>query len=628
MTMPSRLTRTLSAILFALLFAAHSAPAQRKDQDIKFRLAQSYERSGDYTAAVAIYKELYLHDSTNVVLVESLKRDLLQLKRYDEAIILFQSILRRTPGDINLLGQLGSIYAQNADQKKATETWERAVSMEPKTETTYRFVGSWAVQSRMFEYAIALYKRGRTACGDPQLFTSDIGYLYGIMLNYADATKEYLSLLTKSPGQLNFVQSRIATYTGKAEGLAAATASVQQAAKAEPANMEYQKLLAWLYMEAKDFAKAYDVYKWIDEKTAAGGKELFAFAERTLREKGYAVASKAYASLISSYPNAEFLPQTKFGYARTLEEIDLAKDTIMLFGLAAAGGSRPETEGNPAYAGAIAAYQKVVVEFPSLEVAPRSLLRIAEIQYERYGDLDASKASLENLIARYAAVPQIIVDARLLLAEVSVARGDVDRAAVQYDAVAGKAPYIGEQRERAAYRLAELDYFAGRFKECLTKLADLTRNPTSDAANDALGLQIFIQENTASGDAAIKEFAQAALLQRQRKLSEAAGRFESILKTYAGTPLIDETLIQIGAAYTQMRRYKEAASMFERLAAEYPESIVLDQSLIQLGQIYALGLKDVPRAIAAYQQLLEKFPNSIYVSEARKHIRELRGDTL
>ena len=105
-------------------------------------------------------------------------------------------------------------------------------------------------------------------------------------------------------------------------------------------------------------------------------------------------------------------------------------------------------------------------------------------------------------------------------------------------------------------------------------------------------------------------------------------RFEAILKTYGGAPLIDETLIQIGSAYTQMRRYKDAASMYERLAAEYPESIVLDQSLIQLGQIYALGLKDIPRAIAAYEQLLEKFPNSIYVSEARKRVRELRGDTL
>ena len=114
MIMPPTHLRPFSALLLALLFAACTAAAQRKDLDIKFRLAQSYERSGDYEAAVKIYAELYPGDSLNVVIIESLTRDLLQLKRYDEAISLFQSMVRRSPSDINLLGQLGNIYAQNA----------------------------------------------------------------------------------------------------------------------------------------------------------------------------------------------------------------------------------------------------------------------------------------------------------------------------------------------------------------------------------------------------------------------------------------------------------------------------------------------------------------------------------
>jgi TolA-binding protein len=77
-----------------------------------------------------------------------------------------------------------------------------------------------------------------------------------------------------------------------------------------------------------------------------------------------------------------------------------------------------------------------------------------------------------------------------------------------------------------------------------------------------------------------------------------------------------------------MGRFTESAAMYERLATDYPESIALDRALIQLGRVYAIGLKDVPKAIAAYQQLLEKYPNSIYVSAARKRVRELRGDSL
>jgi TolA-binding protein len=434
-------------------------------------------------------------------------------------------------------------------------------------------------------------------------------------------------MLKGNPSQLNFVQSRIATYTGKADGLAAATVAVESAARADDADVGIQKLLAWLYMEAKDFAKAYEVYTALDKKTNAGGRELFSFAERTLKEQGFAVASKAYAAIMSAYPKFEGLAQVKFGYARTLEEIDIEKDTTTLFG-PPAGGDRPETEHNPMYAGAIAAYNKVIAEFPSMEVSARSLLRIADIQYERFADLDAARTSLESLLKTYPAFPQIVIDARLVLGEVYLALGDMERSAAQCAVVAGKPPYIGDQRERAAFRLAELDYFGGNFKECLAKLADLTKNPTSDATNDALGLQIFVQENMQSSEAGLKDFARAALLVRQRKLSEAVGRFEAVLAAYPKSDLIDETLLSIAAADAQMRRYKEAAAMYERLAADYPESIALDRALIQLARIYAVGLKDIPKAIAAYQQLLEKYPNSIYVSEARKRARELRGDTL
>jgi TolA-binding protein len=289
---------------------------------------------------------------------------------------------------------------------------------------------------------------------------------------------------------------------------------------------------------------------------------------------------------------------------------------------------RPETEQNPMYGGAMAAYNKVITEYPTLDVAARSYVRIATIQFEHFGDLDAARTTLETLVKNYNGYAGIMTDARLLLGEVYLILGDLDRAAGQDAFVAGKPPYIGEQRERAAYRLAELDYFSGKFKDALAKLADLTRNPTADATNDALGLQIFIQENSKSGEDGLKEYAKAALLQRQRKLSEAIGRYESILKDYAGTDLIDETLLNIAAAYAQMGRFTESAAMYERLATDYPESIALDRALIQLGRVYAIGLKDVPKAIAAYQQLLEKYPNSIYVSAARKRVRELRGDSL
>jgi outer membrane protein assembly factor BamD (BamD/ComL family) len=61
---------------------------------------------------------------------------------------------------------------------------------------------------------------------------------------------------------------------------------------------------------------------------------------------------------------------------------------------------------------------------------------------------------------------------------------------------------------------------------------------------------------------------------------------------------------------------------------DFPESTVLDRTVIKIAEVYQFGTKDFPNAIASYQKLLEQYPHSIYAGEARKRIRELRGDNI
>jgi outer membrane protein assembly factor BamD (BamD/ComL family) len=68
--------------------------------------------------------------------------------------------------------------------------------------------------------------------------------------------------------------------------------------------------------------------------------------------------------------------------------------------------------------------------------------------------------------------------------------------------------------------------------------------------------------------------------------------------------------------------------VYEKLKNDFPESIMSDKSQMKIAAVYQLGLKENDKAIATYQKLLEQFPNSIYVSEARRRIRELRGENL
>ena len=621
--------RKLPIVILSLLVSSFCS-AQQREVDIKFRLAQSYERMSNYDAAIKLYEEIYRSDSTNFVVFDALRRAYLQIKKYDEAITLTRRRLAQTPNDVGLWAQLGTMYIRASDEKSANDAWGKAIAVDPKNEFTYRLVAGAMIEARLFEPAIATYRRGRDALQKPLAFNNDLAYLYGIMLNYGEATREYLSMLHDTPGQLTYVQSRIGTYTVRADGLSAATLVVEQASSSEPNTLPYRQLLAWLYMEGKRFDDAYTVYHRIDEMSHAEGKEIFNFADRALREHAYTIASKAFADLITNYPKFPQLPQAKFGYARTLEEANSPQDSLNLskdWNLLPDSSGRV-AESDPPLKGALEAYTRVVNEYPGSEVAALSLLRIAGLQFDRFLNIDEAMSALLQLDQKYARYPAITLEAKLRLGEIYVAQGKLDKAEESYTLALSAGAMNKDVRERAAFRLAELRYFQGRFADAVRQLQDLTKDASANVTNDALGLLIFIKENTAQGDTDLKEYADADLLARQRRLSEALARYETILQAKKNPDLLDETLMSVGDIYARMRRFPEALSSYEHLARDYPESINLDRAQMKIGLIYETGMHEKEKAIAAYGALLEKYPNSIYASEARKKIRELRGDTL
>jgi len=622
--------RKQKIFLLALCFLGlhYFTAAQNRPSDIKFKLAQSYERAGDYETAVTLYEEAFAKDSSSPVIYDALRRNYQQLKRYDEAITLMKRWLRKSPGDPGLLSQIGSIYILKSEEQKAFEVWDRAIALNPKSETNYRIVGSAMLQSRLFDRTIDLYKRGRIACSKPTLFTSDIAYLYSIMLNYADATREYLNLIRQNPAQIGMAQSNIATYTNRADGLSASIAVVEEAAKSDEANIPFSQLLAWLYMEGKYFDRAYDVYKAIDEKTNAGGRELFNFAERALREKVYTVTVRTYRGIMNSYPKFELMAQVKYGYARSLEESDNMEDTLKLFGGLNPVSKKDAAESKQRYAGAIDIFNQVITEYPNTEFAARSLLNVALIKRDKFFALDEARASLEILVNKYNRFPAISQEGIFNLGDVYLALGNLDLAGAQYKSLSEIGLNVNPLREKAALRLAELDYFNNKFLDAVAKLTDLTLNPNSDAANDALSLKLFIQENLQSSEEALKEYARADLLKRQCKFTEALQYFETIVKKYPKTNIVDKSLIDIGDLQSRTGNYAEAIASYNRLITDFPESILFDRTLMKMGRVYQIGLNDKTKAIESYERLLEKFPTSLFANEARQRIRELRGDSI
>jgi outer membrane protein assembly factor BamD (BamD/ComL family) len=59
-----------------------------------------------------------------------------------------------------------------------------------------------------------------------------------------------------------------------------------------------------------------------------------------------------------------------------------------------------------------------------------------------------------------------------------------------------------------------------------------------------------------------------------------------------------------------------------------PTSVLRDRAQMRIAEVYERLLKDNVKAVEAYERLLEQFPTSLFVEEARKRIRALRGEVL
>ncbi len=620
--------KPIMVLFVSLLLAGGTARlfSQPQDQLMKLRLAQSYEQAGNFEQALRLFNELYTKDSSNVVYFDGMRRSYLQLKKYDEAAALIRRRLAVTPGDVNLIATLGSVYYKAGEEARASEEWERAIAVAPQNGSVYRAVASMLVENRLLDKAAEVYRRARTACNDPNLFTIELAQLLAVTMDYGGATAEYLRWLRQNPMQLGFVQGRMTAYTGKEEGRLAAVEAVKAELRRDE-NLQLYQLLGWLYLEGKKFADALDVYRKIDQISKAHGGEIYGFAERALKEHAFEVAARAYREAIDVPVSAARMPYAKYGYASALKELSGLPDSSR--SLVAPPAQYPVAESQTRYAEAIDCFRQVIKDYPRSEFSARSYYQIGLIQFEKVFDLDASLASFEQVEREFPGAPVIRYDVGLKIGAVLEAKGDTAKAAIRFRVVAGAPDATPDQQDEATYRLAELAFYGGRVQQAMDFLNTIALNLKADYANDALLLLSFLQENLNTTPSALAEYGAAEFLARQQKNTEAIAMFLDVIEKNPRALLVDDALLRVGTLQTQTRRYADALASYDRLLTQFKESsIALDRAQFSIGEIYQFGLNDKARAIAAYEKLLANYPQSLLVELARKRIRELRGDAL
>lgn len=130
-------------------------------------------------------------------------------------------------------------------------------------------------------------------------------------------------------------------------------------------------------------------------------------------------------------------------------------------------------------------------------------------------------------------------------------------------------------------------------------------------------------------DVAVK-FEMATRLYDTGKYNDAIRLIEQIAPAYRGKPQAEKLFYMFSQSYYKTEQYYLAAYQFESFVSGYPKSEKIEEAAYlgakcfsMLSPVYSLDQVDTYKAIDKLQNFIDSYPNSTYLPEANKTLKEL-----
>lgn len=581
----------------------------------RFRLADRYFSAGQFDRAIALFEDLRQELPGSNPVFNRLKDSYLGARRYDDALRLVHDQIERTGPTTTLLAEIGSIHVASGDLEAAARAWQRTIEAAPDNVQTYRVLYMVMASNRLWEAARDMLLEGRERLRQPQLFRSELAELYSRTDQFGGALEEWAALLHDDPSRFSFVRGRMGNLLDRADAGESFREALDRLIRRDPTRLTLRRLAAWLTSELGDFETGLDHMRAVDRLGRESGESLFAFAEAALQAGALDQAENAFDIILENHPGSS-------NAASALLASALLHETR-----AQNAGENPTgASGAPNAARAAERYNRFLEEYPNHAATPAAMRRLAELRRDLFRDYDRANELLQEVTSRFPDT-QEAVEARLALGELAILQNDLPRARAAFTQLETQLR-IGERAERARLALAQLDFYEGNFDMALSRTSAMQRNTATDVANNAIELRLILSENQGPDtlSIALRHFARAELLQRQRHHEDALETLDALLASHQGHPITPLARFRRAAALRHLERPAEALAVLDALPRDFPDSYLADRALFAAAEVHERELQDTQAAIEGYMHLLSRFPGSLLAPEARARIRRLRGD--
>lgn len=591
-------------LFFALLWLCGKALAQDND----LQLARQYATNGDQQKALDIYQKLYRQN--NEAYFSYYVNSLIALKKFDEAENVAKKIIRKHPGDLVYTTTLGKVYTQQGDAAKANAIYDDEIKNLPADPAQIANLGNLFFQAENADYAIKTFLQGRKLMKNDHAYMFELISLYRFKRDKAPLIEEYLNFLPENPAYLSQAEYILSSmFDGEADYAMLRQAVLRRMQK-DAQQTVYVDLLTWQYLQLKDFDQALNQTLALSRRQNDDGNNVFELCRTLVGNQAYDTAIRGYEFLISKGKGSSMYIPAKIELINTknLKVTDGKYTQADLLGL--------EKD-----------YNDLLAEFGRNGSTAFAMQQLAHLELFKLHSPAKAQALLEDAIKVPDIQPTLLAECKLDLGDAYIITGQPWEATLTYSQVEKSPPNVTLKQE-ASFRNARMAYYTGDFKWAKGQLDVLKAATSQLIANDALNLELLITDNTVAdtSGAALKMYARADLAIFEQETNKALRTLDSIDKKFPNNSLADDILMAKARIMLQQKDFAQAAALLKTIAEQHATSLWADDAVFMLGDLYENQLNDKNLAKTYYQKIITDYPGSLYINEARKRFRLLRGD--
>ncbi|KAA9354133.1 tetratricopeptide repeat protein [Larkinella humicola] len=575
-------------------------------------LADEYFKKGEFEKAHTIYQKLMKPGASKQIISRYVESSV-KLNKIPEAEKVIRKLVKSDDKNPYVFLQAGILEESRSDSAKADVYFNKAIAVAGNAMNGLpELAQDFAEQSKQ-NWAIKVLKKGREQSREPLAYAGELARLYGAVGQKENMIDELLhwGLI---PGNRDNVQAILQDNLKDADQKMLETVLYKKVQE-NPNEMFYTEMLVWYLTQKKEFYKAFIQERALDKRLKLTGVRVYDLGAVALQNKDYKNAAAMFEYVAKEYPQGQLYPFARRLVIKAREE--QVKNTYPV--------------DNLEIRKLIADYQKMFQELGKNNRTLEALRSTASL-YAFYLDEKDTALTILQLATEISKNEKGFIDrCKLDMGDIYLLKGEPWEATLLYSQVekSQKEELLGYE---AKLRNARLHYYKGEF-ELSKDVLDILKQATSrEIANDAGALSLLIMDNTGmdsdSNETAMKEYASIELMLFQNKVDSAALELNRLYAKYKDHSLADNILWLRANTLIKQNKIDEALQDLEKISANYGEDVLGDDALFLTAKTYEENKQDKPKAMELYNQLLQKYPGSIFGADARKRFRALRGDTI